>query len=132
MYEQSIGYARKMDRNDPIKNFRKRFHLPNLNGKPAIYLTGNSLGLQPKAVKKLVFEELEDWAKLVVEGHMHARRPWVDYHKLTKNALAAITGSKPREVVAMNQLTVNLHLLLVSFYRPTAKRFRIITEAGAF
>jgi kynureninase len=130
--ENSLQFARKMDRMDGLRSFRNKFHIPEVNGKPAIYLTGNSLGLEPKSVKKLLAEELEDWARLGVEGHVHARRPWVDYHKLTKRALAEIAGAKPTEVVAMNQLTVNLHLLFVSFYRPSGHRFKILTEAGAF
>jgi kynureninase len=130
--ENSLQFARKMDRMDELRSFRNKFHIPEVNGKPAIYLTGNSLGLEPKSVKKLLAEELEDWARLGVEGHVHARRPWVDYHKLTKRALAEIAGAKPTEVVAMNQLTVNLHLLFVSFYRPSGHRFKILTEAGAF
>lgn len=131
-YKESRTFARTLDRDDPLRPFRNRFHIPRLHGKPAIYFTGNSLGLQPKNVREMVIEELEDWAKLGVEGHVYARRPWVNYHKLTKKALAAISGSKPSEVVAMNQLTVNLHLLMVSFYRPSGKRFKILTEAGAF
>ena len=106
--------------------------MPQLNGKAAIYLTGNSLGLLPKATKSFLLQELEDWGRLGVEGHVNARRPWLEYHKLTKRTLAKITGAKPVEVVAMNQLTVNLHLLLVSFFRPRGKRFKILTEAGAF
>ncbi|MGC1241407.1 MAG: kynureninase [Chryseosolibacter sp.] len=121
-----------MDRNDPLKAFRNRFHIPVVKGKPAIYFTGNSLGLQPRSTRKFVGAELDDWARLGVEGHVNARRPWVEYHKFTKNILARITGAKPIEVVAMNQLTVNLHLLLVSFYKPGPKRFKVLTEAGAF
>src|SRR5687768_5641218 len=131
-FENSVRYARRMDREDRLRSFRNKFHFPTVNGKPAIYFTGNSLGLQPKSTKKLVTEELEDWAKLGVEGHVHARRPWVEYHKLTKKALANLVGAKAIEVVAMNQLTVNLHLLMVSFYNPTPRRFKILTEAGAF
>lgn len=131
-FENSLQFARDMDHGDQLRSFRKRFHIPLVNGKPAIYFTGNSLGLQPRSTKKFVVDELEDWAKLGVEGHVHARHPWVEYHKFTKKALATITGAKPIEVVAMNQLTVNLHLLLVSFYRPTPKRFKILIEAGAF
>src|SRR5688500_8416166 len=127
-FENTLRYAKKMDREDPLRAFRKRFHLPVVNGKTAIYFTGNSLGLQPKLTKKLVSEELEDWAKLGVEGHVHARRPWVDYHKQTKKILAQILGARPIEVVAMNQLTVNLHLLMVSFYNPTPTRFKILAE----
>lgn len=121
-----------MDNEDPLKAFREKFHLPLFNGKPAIYFSGNSLGLQPKSVRALVGEELEDWAELGVEGHLRARRPWIDYHHLTKEALARIVGARAIEVVAMNHLTVNIHLLLVSFLRPTSKRYKILTEAGAF
>ena len=131
-YEQSRSFAKKSDRDDPLRRFREKFHLPGSKNQPIIYLTGNSLGLQPRSVKKIVQEELDDWAKLGVEGHVHARHPWVDYHKLTKKPLAAIAGAKPVEVVAMNQLTVNLHLLMVSFYRPSGRRFKILAEAGAF
>lgn len=130
--ENTLLYARRMDRNDPMKSFRNRFHIPKVKGKNAIYLTGNSLGLQPRSARKRLTEELEDWAALGVEGHVHARRPWVEYHKLTKKALANLTGAKTLEVVAMNQLTVNLHLLLVSFYRPTRRKFKVLMEAGAF
>lgn len=132
LFDNSIQFAKRMDRIDPLRPFRKKFFIPAVNGKTALYLTGNSLGLQPKSTKKLVDAELEDWARLGVEGHVHAQRPWVDYHKVTKKALAQLTGAKPLEVVAMNQLTVNLHLLMVSFYNPTPKRFRILTEGGAF
>ena len=121
-----------MDRNDPLKYYRTQFHLPKVKGKTALYFTGNSLGLQPKATKKLVNEELEDWAKLGVEGHLHAKRPWLYYHKFMKRSLANLAGAKPIEVVSMNQLTVNLHLMMVSFYRPTKTRFKLIVEAGAF
>jgi kynureninase len=131
-FENSITFARTMDRQDKLKRFRSLFNIPKLKGKTAIYFTGNSLGLQPKTTKKFIEEELNDWATLGVEGHLHSRRPWLYYHKFTKKGLAALTGAVPAEVVAMNQLTVNLHLMLVSFYRPTASRFKIITEAGAF
>jgi kynureninase len=106
--------------------------LPIINGKPTLYFTGNSLGLLPKSTKKYIDEELQDWKSLGVEGHLHSRRPWLYYHKFTKKVLASLVGAKPLEVVAMNQLTVNLHLMLVSFYRPTATRYKILTEADAF
>src|SRR5687768_5477024 len=131
-FENSLSFARKLDRSDSLKSFRSLFHIQKVKGKISIYFTGNSLGLQPKATKKYVAEELEDWATLGVEGHIHSRRPWLYYHKFSKKGLAALTGAKPTEVVAMNHLTVNLHLMLVTFYRPTASRFKIITEAGAF
>lgn len=131
-FEASLAYAKRADRADVLKKFRAQFLIPRHEGKPAIYLTGNSLGLQPRATKKFIGEELEDWATLGVEGHEHARRPWLYYHKFSKKALAKIVGALPAEVVAMNQLTVNLHMLMVSFYRPTPQRYKILTEAGAF
>ncbi len=131
-YENSLRFARQLDKDDPLREFRGMYHMPLANGKKAIYLIGNSLGLQPRSTKSIILEELQDWATLAGEGHVHARRPWVQYHKLSKKYLAAITGAKPSEVVAMNQLTVNLHLMMVSFYRPTKHRYKILTEAGAF
>ncbi|HEY0742151.1 MAG TPA: kynureninase [Chryseosolibacter sp.] len=131
-FEKSLAFARSLDKKDSLKSFRSLFEIPKVNGKTAIYLTGNSLGLQPKSTKRFVKEELDDWASLGVEGHVHARRPWLYYHKFSKKSLAKIVGAKPSEVVAMNQLTVNLHLMMVSFYRPTKSRFKIITESGAF
>jgi kynureninase len=131
-FENSRSFARKLDQADPLKSFRNKFHIPKINGKPSIYFTGNSLGLQPKTTKTFVNEELKDWETLGVEGHVQSKRPWVYYHKFAKKALAQLVGAKTSEVVAMNQLTVNLHLMLVSFYRPTPTRFKIITEKGAF
>lgn len=131
-YVASLSFARSLDRQDALKSFRSQFHLPKVKGKTAIYLTGNSLGLQPKSTKRFIEQELKDWAELGVEGHLHAKRPWLYYHKFTKKALAQIVGAKPSEVVAMNQLTVNLHLMMVSFYQPTNKRYKLIVEAGAF
>src|SRR4051812_37691612 len=110
----SLQYAQQLDQQDSLKHFRERFHIPTVNGKEAIYLTGNSLGLQPKATKDYVNSELEDWAQLGVEGHVHARNPWVSYHELFPDYLTKIIGCKRDEVVVMNQLTVNLHLLLVT------------------
>lgn len=132
MFENSLKFARSLDRQDALASFRKRFLLPPAANGPALYLAGNSLGLQPKATQQYLQAELADWASLGVEGHVHARRPWLYYHKFSKKALAALVGAQANEVVAMNQLTVNLHLLLVSFYRPSVRRFKIITEAGAF
>ena len=131
-FEQSLAFAKGLDKADPLKSFRSKFHIPKVRGKEVIYFTGNSLGLQPKSTKKLIEEELNDWATLGVDGHFHAKRPWLHYHQLSKKALAKIVGAKPIEVVAMNQLTMNLHLMLTTFYRPTFQRFKIITEAGAF
>lgn len=131
-FENSLQFAKTLDRSDSIKTFRSKFYIPTLNGKPCIYFSGNSLGLQPKQVSGFVDQELKDWANLGVEGHEHAQRPWLYYHKFSKKLLAKIVGAKPTEVVAMNQLTVNLHLMMVSFYQPTSERYKILTEAGAF
>lgn len=130
--KNSLTYARRQDQKDPLKKFRKEFLIPKVNGKPSIYLCGNSLGLAPRNARKFVLEELDDWAKLGVEGHLHSRRPWLYYHHFTKKPLARLVGAKPSEVVAMNQLTVNLHVMLTTFYRPTSQRYKILTEAGAF
>jgi kynureninase len=121
-----------MDRNDPLRSFRSKFLLPGTKEKPVIYFTGNSLGLQPKITRQFVIQELEDWASLGSQGHFGARNPWITYHRLAKKTLASLTGASPSEVVAMNQLTVNIHLMMVSFYRPTKQRYKIVAEAGAF
>ncbi len=131
-FENTLSFAKKLDRNDSLKLFRSRFFIPRSKKKEVLYFTGNSLGLEPKSTKKWVNEELDDWASLAVEGHFHARRPWLYYHKFSKKVLARLVGGKPSEVVAMNHLTVNLHLMLTSFYRPTKNRVKIIAEAGAF
>lgn len=125
--------AAQLDANDPLRAFRDRFHFPkNESGNPFIYLCGNSLGLQPKAVKEVIEGELEDWANMGVEGHFDGRRPWYSYHEMFAEPLAHIVGAKPIEVVAMNSLTTNLHLLMVSFYRPTKTRYKIVIEKSAF
>jgi kynureninase len=131
-YESSLSFANGLDKKDPLKSFRSQFHIPKLKGKPSIYFTGNSLGLQPTSTKKFIDEELTDWKTLGVEGHFHAKRPWLYYHKFSKKILSQLVGAKPIEVVAMNQLTVNLHLMMTSFYQPSPTRFKILTEAGAF
>ena len=131
-FENAASFARKLDQQDPLRSYRSKFFLPKLNNKTAIYLAGNSLGLQPKSTRAFVDEELADWARLGVEGHFHSRRPWLHYHHFSKKYLAKVVGAKPGEVVAMNQLTVNLHLMMTSFYRPSTTRFKILTEAGAF
>ncbi|HMJ08378.1 MAG TPA: hypothetical protein VK468_05195, partial [Pyrinomonadaceae bacterium] len=125
--------AAQMDAADPLARFRDGFHLPKGNdGKPLIYLTGNSLGLQPKSARGYIEQELNDWAELGVEGHLNAKTPWLPYHEFLAEQMAAVVGALPIETVVMNSLTVNLHLLMVSFYRPTASRFKIIIEKGAF
>lgn len=131
-FQNSIQFAKALDRQDPLRSFRSKFLIPKAGRKPSLYFIGNSLGLQPKTTRQFIQDELEDWARLGGEGHVHAKRPWLYYHKFTKRALAKITGAKPSEVVAMNQLTVNLHLMMVSFYTPTTERYKILAEAGAF
>ena len=122
-----------LDDRDPLKNFRDRFHFPkSSDGLPSIYLTGNSLGLMPKTVRGYIEQELKDWETLGVEGHLNAKNPWLSYHELLTAQMARIIGAKPIETVVMNALTVNLHLLMVSFYRPTAARYKIVIEKGAF
>jgi kynureninase len=132
-YEPTLEFARRLDEADPLRGFRERFALPRGGrGEPLVYLCGHSLGLMPLAARDLVTEELEDWARLAVLGHEHARRPWIPYHENLREGLAALAGARPGEVVAMSSLTVNLHLLLAAFYRPSGARRRILIEAGAF
>jgi len=131
--EPTPEYAARMDSSDPLSGMRSRFYIPKTaDGAVSIYSTGNSLGLQPRTAKTYIEEELDDWATLGVEGHMHARHPWLAYHEFVAAPLARVVGAMPDEVVAMNSLTVNLHLMLVSFYRPTADRYKIVIEKGAF
>lgn len=128
----SDEYAARLDHADPLAAFRDRFHIPKHRDGDQIYLCGNSLGLQPRSVKAALQQELDDWAAFGVEGHFHAKHPWMPYHGELRDLLAENVGAKPVEVVAMNSLTVNLHLLMVSFYRPDAGRPAIIIEQGAF
>lgn len=122
-----------LDKNDPLRRFRERFFIPKqANAEEVIYLTGNSLGLQPKATRAFIEAELEDWARLGVEGHLHAAHPWLPYHEFLTEKMARVVGAKPIETVVMNSLTVNLHLMLVSFYRPSGRRRKIIIEKNAF
>lgn len=132
LHKFSKNYALEMDDADELSQYRNKFLFPTINGKTAIYFCGNSLGLQPKNAKDFIDEELNDWAQHGVEGHFEAKRPWFKYHHFFTDSLAKIVGANDKEVVAMNTLTVNLHLLMLSFYRPDKKRFKIITEAGAF
>jgi kynureninase len=131
-YENSLDFARQADAQDPMHHFRQRFHIPIIHGKEAIYLCGNSLGLQPKSAREVIEKDLLHWEKLAVEGHFTGKQPWLTYHKQFRDSLGKIVGALPHEVVAMNNLTTNLHLMLVSFYRPTPDRYRIVMEAGAF
>ena len=131
-FENSLAFAQKLDSSDSLQSFREKYFIPQVNGKEALYFTGNSLGLQPKSVLSALQTELEDWKNLGVEGHFHGKNPWFHYHKFLTNGAASVVGAKPIEVVVMNQLTSNLHFLFVSFYRPNQQRFKIIMEAGAF
>jgi kynureninase len=131
-FENSLAFAKKLDSSDSLQSFREKYFIPQVNGKEALYFTGNSLGLQPKSVLSALQTELEDWKNLGVEGHFHGKNPWFHYHKFLTNGAALVVGAKPIEVVVMNQLTSNLHFLFVSFYRPNQQRFKIIMEAGAF
>ena len=132
-FEASSAFADEMDTRDSLKGSREKFFIPkNADGSESIYFTGNSLGLQPKSVRANIEQELRDWEDLAVEGHLHAKNPWLPYHEFVTEPLARVVGGSPIEVVAMNSLTVNLHLLMVSFYRPTTERYRIVIEKGAF
>ena len=128
----SISYARKQDEIDPLKKFREQFYFPQFQGENVVYFTGNSLGLQPKTTREYIDQELKDWATYGVEGHFHAKNPWVSYHELLTEKTAKLVGAKQIEVVVMNQLTANLHFLFVSFYRPRGLRYKILMEAKAF
>ena len=132
-YQNSLDYAKQLDREDPLSYLRKEFHIPkDKHGKEWLYFTGNSLGLQPKITEKYIRQELEDWANLGVEGHFEAKNPWLSYHELLTDTMAKIVGAKPIEVVVMNTLTTNLNLLMVSFYQPTKTKYKIIIESDAF
>ncbi len=132
-YPKGIEGAVLLDSQDELKAYRQKFHIPTRkNGDEFIYLCGNSLGLQPKTVAQNIEQELEDWKNLGVEGHIQAKNPWLPYHEFLTEAMARLVGAKPSEVVVMNTLTVNLHLMLVSFYRPEGNRTKVIIESDAF
>jgi kynureninase len=131
-FEPGEDFALAMDARDALRSFRQRFFIPQTAGSDCIYLCGHSLGLQPKATETYIGQELKDWAQLGVEGHFQAKNPWMPYHRLLTEQTAKLVGAKPIEVVVMNSLTVNLHLMMVSFYRPTKERHKIIVERGAF
>jgi kynureninase len=132
-YRSDKAFAKEMDETDSLCEYRKRFYFPkDKKGNESLYFCGNSLGLQPVAVKQAILQELEDWKNLAVEGHFNAKNPWLPYHEFLTKQTAAIVGAKPLEVVASNTLTVNLHLLMVSFYQPTQSRFKILIEKDAF
>ena len=126
-------FAQKLDAEDPLRHFREKFHLPiGADGKPSIYFAGNSLGLMPKAARKVVERELDDWAKRAVDAHHAADTPWYSYHETLREPTARLVGAQANEVICMNSLTVNLHLMMATFYRPTKSRFKILMEDPAF
>ena len=131
-FEASLQFARSKDEEDELSPFKHQFHFPKINDKNTIYFCGNSLGLQPKNVEAAIQQELDDWKNLGISGFLKAKNPWMYYQEYFKQPLAKIVGAKEDEVTVMNSLTVNLHLLMLSFYRPTSSRFKIIMEAGAF
>ena len=131
-FQNTLSFAKQLDANDALSAYRKRFLFPQHNGKNVIYFTGNSLGLQPKRTAQYVQEVMDDWANLAVEGHFYAQKPWWDYHERFCEPLSKIVGALPSEVTVMNTLTVNLHLLMVSFYQPQGQRYKIICEEKAF
>jgi len=132
-YQNTLAYSQQLDKEDKLAYLRDAFHIPkDKNGNNWLYFTGNSLGLQPKATQKYIQQELDDWAKFGVEGHFEAKNPWMPYHEFLTENMAKIVGAKPQEVVIMNTLTTNLHLLMVSFYQPTKKKYKIVIESDAF
>ena len=131
-FENTLEFAQQLDAQDKLSKYQEEFIFPKVNDKKVIYFTGNSLGLQPKRTKKYIDEVMNDWANLAVEGHFYAEKPWWDYHERFANPLSKLVGALPAEVTVMNTLTVNLHLLMVSFYRPTKSRYKIICEEKAF
>jgi kynureninase len=131
-FRTDAAHAAELDGRDPLALYRGRFHFPQHAGKDEIYLCGNSLGLQPKDTARYLQEELEDWQQLAVKAHFDGRRPWMPYHEFFTESTARLVGALPLEVVNMNSLTVNLHLMMTSFYRPTPQRHKIVIERGAF
>ncbi len=131
-FQNALEFAQQLDIKDPLAHYKSEFIFPQHNQKNVIYFCGNSLGLQPKRTKNFVDEVMHDWANMAVEGHFYAEKPWWDYHERLAEPLSKIVGAKASEITVMNTLTVNLHLLMVSFYRPTKSRFKIICEAKAF
>ncbi|QEM10326.1 kynureninase [Mucilaginibacter rubeus] len=131
-YQNDLAFARQLDEQDPLRDFRNRFLLPQHNGEDAVYLCGNSLGLQPASAQQYLADQLANWKNLAVEGWFQGNDPWLNYHKSLTGSIARIVGAQENEVAVMNSLTVNLHLLMVSFYKPDNKRFKIIMEGGAF
>ena len=132
LFLNELSFAKEMDEKDELKSFRSKFYIPQHNGKDQVYLCGNSLGLQPKSAKEAIDQELKDWAELGVEGHFRGKNPWMYYHHFLTEKAARVVGALPKEVVIMNNLTANLHLMMVSFYKPTKERYKIMMEVSAF
>lgn len=133
IFENTLSFAQQLDSEDELADFRNQFYIPkNADGSDAIYLCGNSLGLQPKTTEAAIQQELIDWRNLGVEGHLHAKNPWMPYHELLTANMAAVVGALPSEVVVMNTLTTNLHLMMASFYTPTRDRHKILIEYNPF
>lgn len=132
LFETSLEFARSTDKIDPLHQYRSQFYFPAHKDKEAIYFCGNSLGLQPKNVKNAIEQELNDWKNLAVGGYVKAKTPWLFYQQYFRNSLSAIMGCRENEVTVMNALTVNLHFLMLSFYKPAGARYKIMMEAGAF
>ncbi|RFM34813.1 kynureninase [Chitinophaga silvisoli] len=132
MFDLSRAFAEEQDQKDTLKNYKNQFYFPQRNGKDAIYFCGNSLGLQARNVQQAVMQELEDWQQCAVEGYWGARNPWLYYQQYCSRPMMEIVGASQEELTVMNTLTVNLHLMMMSFYKPTKERFKILMEAGAF
>src|SRR2546423_9523165 len=132
-FSPNEDFPGQLDAEDPLRSFREKFHLPaGENGQPLIYFAGNSLGLMPKSARKIVEQELDDWAQLGVDAHLDAETPWYSYHQTCREPMARLVGAQPVEVICMNSLTVKLHLMMATFYRPTKSRFKILMEDPAF
>lgn len=131
-FQNTLDFARSLDAHDPLRRYREQFFFPKHHGTDVLYFCGNSLGLQPRSVRPALLAELDHWAEHGVEGHFRGYMPWMHYHKFLTEQAARLVGALPHEVVVMNTLTVNLHLMMVSFYRPDRHRFKIVMEAGAF
>src|SRR6187401_100824 len=132
-FSSNENFARQLDREDPLSGFREKFSVPTgKDGTPVIYFAGNSLGLMPKSARQIVDDELDNWAKFGVDAHLKAATPWYSYHETLREPAARLVGAKPVEVICMNSLTVNLHLMMATFYRPTKSRFKILMEEPAF
>jgi kynureninase len=132
-FSSDEDFALQQDARDSLRGFRDRFHIPvRANAQPLIYFAGNSLGLMPKSARQIVEQELDDWATLGVDAHLRGKTPWYSYHETLRQPMARLVGATPREVICMNSLTVNLHLMLATFYRPTKSRFKILMEDPAF